>query len=81
MSEYIEVNGVKYRQVVHKKPPMPKILLPLMFMAGFSSRRKETHDVNIVEEYGLIQQKKSRLSKSQRDWVVAQFEYNFVKIL
>jgi hypothetical protein len=35
---------------------------------------------NIIEEYGLIQLKKSRLSKRQRDQVVHTFERNYVKV-
>lgn len=37
-------------------------------------------NTNIIEEYGLIQLKKSRLSKSQRDQVVHTFERNYVKV-
>lgn len=36
--------------------------------------------IDIIEEYGLIQNKKSKLSRSQRDWVVYQFESNYKKI-
>lgn len=35
---------------------------------------------NIIEEYGLIQLKKSRLSKRQRDQVVYTFERNYVRV-
>lgn len=36
--------------------------------------------VNLIEEYELIQQKKSKLSKSDRDWVEDQFHKNFIKV-
>lgn len=76
-----------------KRLPMSKTMMSLMVMAGMAQsfgmygevgtkekKEKETPDVNIIKEYGLIQQKKSRLSKSQRDWVVWQFEKNFERI-
>lgn len=51
---------------------------------GFMGGRKKSRqrpDVNIVEEYRLIQNKKSRLSKSERDWVVYEFESTFTKVV
>lgn len=85
----IEINGVKYQQKEQpKRKPMSKTLMAMMVMAemagsfgmGGGSRQKETPKVDIVKEYGLIQQKKSNLSKSQRDWVVWQFEKNFERV-
>ena len=85
----IEINGVKYQQKEQpKRKPISKSLMAMMIMAemagsfgmGSSSRQKETPNVDIVKEYELIQQKKSNLSKSQRDWVVWQFEKNFERV-
>lgn len=85
----IEINGVKYQQKEQpKRKPMSKALITMMLMGemaggfgiGGGSRQKETPNVDIIKEYGLIQQKKSGLSKSQRDWVVWQFEKNFEPI-
>ena len=85
----IEINGIKYRQKEQpKRKPMSKTLMAMMVMAemaegygmGGSSRQKETPNVDIVKEYELIQQKKSNLSKSQRDWVIWQFEKNFERV-
>jgi hypothetical protein len=86
----IEINGVKYQQKEQpKRKPMSKSLMTLFFMAemagsfgmGGGSSQKETPNVDVVKEYGLVQQKKSNLSKSQRDWVVWQFEKNFERVL
>ena len=58
----------------------------LMMASSFSSldpyskKPKETHQVDIVKEYGLIQRKESTLSKSQREWVVLQFEKHFERV-
>lgn len=79
----IEVNGIKYRQKPQKKTPKPIFQFMMMFaMFGGLPGIKEPKrpDVDIVTEYGLIQQKKSRLSRSQRDWVVWQFEQQFEKV-
>ncbi len=75
----IEINGIKYQQKEQPKKPMSRTLMAMMVMGG-GSRQKETPNVDLVEEYGLIQQKKSTLSKSQRDWVVWQFEKNFERM-
>lgn len=37
-------------------------------------------DIDIIKEYGLIQQKKSNLTRSQRDWVVYRFNKLYTKI-
>ena len=85
----LEINGVKYRQKEQqKRNPMGKTMTTLLMMASvfdsldpYAKKPKETPNVDIVKEYGLIQQKKSNLSKSQRDWVVWQFEKNFEPVL
>ena len=85
----IEINGIKYQQKEHeKRKPMSKTLMALMVMSEMAngygmygnSKPKENPKVDIVKEFGLIQQKKSNLSKSERDWVVWQFERNFERV-
>lgn len=89
----IEINGIKYQQKEQpKRKPMSKLMMSLMVMAemansfgmygqyGKSNQQKETPKVDLIKEYELIQQKKSNLSKSQRDWVVWQFEKNFERV-
>ncbi len=48
--------------------------------AQMDSRKGPPPNVNIVTEFELIQQKKSNLSKSQRDWVVKQFNNRFKEL-
>lgn len=86
----VEVNSVKYR----KKPEPQKsvkiatmealfLQLALGGMAGMpvsSRRRVKRNNINIPEEYGLIQNKKSKLSASERNSVVAIFERDYEKI-
>jgi hypothetical protein len=84
----IEINGVKYQQKEQpKRKPMSKTMAALLMMASafgsldpYAKKPKKTPQVDIVKEYGLIQQKKSNLSKSQRDWVVWQFEKHFERV-
>ena len=63
---------------------MSKTMTTMLMMAAafgsldpYAKKPKQTPQVDIVKEYGLIQQKKSNLSRSQREWVVWQFEKNF----
>ena len=80
----IDVDGVKYRQKKRESFPktQSKILTMMSMFSAFDpylSREKQFNapKVDIVSEYKLIRQKKSNLTKSQRDWVVHQFELNF----
>ena len=84
----IEINGVKYQQKEQqKRKPMGKTMAAMLMMASafealdpYAKKQKEQPKVDIIKEYGLIQQKRSNLSKSQRDWVVWQFERNFERV-
>lgn len=85
----IEIDGLKYRQIEQnnaqtlRKSKMATMIMgmAMMFTAqgniGSSRRQRETPKVNIVEEFKLIHEKKSKLSRKDRDWVVAQFHRNF----
>lgn len=84
----IEIDGLKYRQkLTNNKPKIyGKSFMMLYGMAmmfsgqgsvGSSKKQSEPPRVNIVEEYKLIQAKKSRLSRNDRDWVVRQFNREF----
>lgn len=78
---WIEVEGIKYREI--EKPRvsgrMAQILIMAQMMGGGYGEPKEPQrpDVDIVSEFALIQQKKSNLSRSQRDWVVSQFHSRY----
>ena len=81
----IDINGLKYRQKEQnnqqttRQSRMSVILMGMAMMfgaqgsIGTSKRQRETPKVNIVEEFKLIQEKKSKLSRKDRDWVVFQF--------
>lgn len=88
----IDVDGKKYKPVEEDKPLRSgKSMSKVMLMAAVfgwaegdfgSGSKKERPEVDIVEEFKLIQKKKSQLSKSNRDWVEFQFHsmYNEIKL-
>ena len=88
MKKEIEINGIKYQQKEQpKRKPMSKTMTVMLMMASAfitldpcSKKPKEQPKVDIIKEYGLIQQKKSNLSRSQREWVVWQFERNYERV-
>ena len=77
----IEIEGVKY---MRKAPQNNSQLFrgmeidPDLFLIGKKTPKRP--DVDIVSEFELIQQKKSQLSKSQRDWVVSEFNKLYEKV-
>ena len=90
--ETVEVNGIKYSKI--EKTPnkyVNKRILPILgimgMFGGFKYGSRQGSDggvpdkkIDIVKEYGLIQLKKSDLSRSQREWVVWTFEKNYQKV-
>lgn len=84
----LEINGVKYQQIPKESNSntnhaMSMLMISIISM-GFpmlgGSRGSTKPSVNIVEEFELIQNKKSNLSKSERDWVVSQFNMRFARV-
>jgi len=87
----LEINGITYVEKPQPKrignsyrSSLFDFYLPLalaemaMFHTGTGQSSKASPpDVNIVTEYELIQHKKSNLSRSQREWVVNQFNRYF----
>ena len=76
---------IEYKVIKKEEEPKNNNYAFLMTMAmsmGISGRMKtqNTPSINVVKEYGLIQLKKSNLSKRNRDWVVRRFESNYRKI-
>lgn len=85
---YVEVNGVKYRE---RNPErhinLPSRLHSIIMIANafaafdpFAPKTKERPKVDLVKEFELIQNKKSKLSRRNRDWVEHQFHQNFIKV-
>lgn len=81
-----EINGVQYEP---KPGPVQggrsygrKFLLMAGLMGGFDRgiRQRERPAVDIIQEYGRIQRKESKLSRNDRDWVVSVFESNYQKV-
>ena len=83
----IEINGKYYQQKPSSTTQMSGKLQAMLLMSmamttmvgggGYGRKRPQ---VDIIEEYKLIQQKKSKLSKSDRDWVKYQFRKNFREV-
>lgn len=84
----IEINGLKYRQKEQNNQQMARqsrmsvMLMGMAMMFGGqgsvgTSRKRETPKVNIVEEFKLIQEKKSKLPRKDREWVVFQFNRHY----
>jgi hypothetical protein len=81
----IEVNGEQYIQreikPMGRYPKIYQLLALSAMMGGYGGPREpERPKVNIVEEYELVLKKQSKLSRSQREWVVRQFNKNFIKV-
>jgi hypothetical protein len=85
----IEINGLKYQLKEQNKTQITRfsrvstmlIGRAMMFggqgNVGTSRKQRERPKVNLVSEFELIQNKKSKLSKNDRDWVEFQFHRNF----
>lgn len=92
----IEINGIKYteREIPSPKKRSSSAINELLMMYGLAyqlmsiggnsgsktSKMPGECSVDIVKEFALIQQKKSTLSRSQRDYVVFRFNKTFIPI-
>ena len=86
-----EINGIKYtqRETEQRKPMNSKMSLIITMAQLFISldprmqpakvQPTYSHDT-LIKEYELIQNKKSNLSRSQRDYIVWRFERTFKRI-
>ncbi len=90
--EKLIINGIEYERIQHETKPSRKgtsrmlALASMMAMMGgagmmdygsSSYSRGLPSNIDIVKEFELIQQKKSNLSKWERDQVVHIFNQNF----
>lgn len=87
----LEINGLTYRAKEQERQQtagktLPRGLMSLMLMGmmlesqvslGSPKKEKSAPKVNIIEEYKLIMEKKSTLSKRDRDYVVEMFNKNY----
>ena len=92
----IEINGIKYsknEKPIQKTSKGISTLLSMALMIGagleFAARgnlgtskvrQSQMSEQNLIEEYGLIQQKKSKLSSKQREWVVYKFGLQYKRL-
>jgi hypothetical protein len=81
----IEINGNKYQKI--EKQPRSKgynklLMIAAMFggLDGIGGKTRQRPNVILEQEYGLIQQKKSKLLRNDRDWVVYQFKRQYKRI-
>ena len=86
----IEINGITYipRERTRSKHHSRLAYLAMMLSMGEvgayardysgGSKKAAPPEVNLIEELILIQNKQSKLSKSERDYVRSQFNKNFV---
>lgn len=79
----IEINGLKYRQKKQNnqqtaiKSKMAVMITGIAAKYGLNTYQRERPKVNIIDEFKLIQEKKSKLSRNDREWVISQFNRNF----
>ena len=82
----IEINGKTYEAIERKKSDgsmshVSRMLMAAMpFMAmewGTNYRRELPKDINVITEFELIEQKKSKLSRWEREQVVHTFNKHF----
>lgn len=78
----LEINGIKYKK--RESPKLSKGVTKLVMMAtmfgGLKFGDSKLDDIDVVEEFKLIQDKKSTLSRAQRDSVIYQFNRNYIKV-
>ncbi len=87
--EEVQINGVTWRKnpekVVGVGRRMGRLMTAALMMAGTmgfvdSPRQRKRPAVDVAKEYELIQQKRSNLSRNDREWVVMVFEENYTKL-
>ena len=81
----IEILNKKYEPIDIPKLNTPRskmLMMAMLFSAMDPSmpRPKEYPQVDILDEFELIQKKQSKLSKSNREWVVKQFNKMYKEI-
>lgn len=75
------INGIEYEKIVYQAKKQPKVsaytaALMMIYgggMLGTIKRNRSVDNTGIEAEFELIQQKKSKLSRSEREAVIARF--------
>ena len=81
--ETVNINGVEYaRTTAEPKAISPNVERSISLAAKTYGRQYERNrpNVDIVEEFKLVQDKKSKLGRSDRDWVENTFHKMFKKV-
>ena len=93
--EIIEINGIKYAPTERAKSQSmssskmalfaamaASVFMPHMDGLSLHGRhgRRLPDGINVVSEYGLIQNKRSKLSKWEREMVIGIFEANYRRV-
>jgi hypothetical protein len=93
--ETFEINGKVYeaiqREATPNKKPINSKMMGIMAVYGMmamnsiygskATKEQQIPNVGIIEEFALIEQKKSKLSKAHRDIVIWQFNKNFKEVI
>ena len=87
----IEIKGIQYEEIPQPEPKrvnrhtMELMMIASMYYLPFMPRSnpqpRQKIKVDIVKEFELIQDKKSNLSRSQREWVVSQFNKKYRQVI
>ena len=77
----MEINGIQYKEREVYKPSkgVTKLLTFATMFGGLKLGGSNLEGINIVEEFKLIQEKKSKLSRADRDSVIYQFNKYYEK--
>lgn len=73
----IEIGDKKYEEREQRKPSHAELMLKTMVSMYETPYERTRPNVDIVEEYKLTLGKESSLCRSDRDWVVRQFNKNY----
>jgi hypothetical protein len=82
----MKINGIEYelREQPKQSRSSSKLLMRAAVFGGLGGYGndyiRERPDVNLEEEFELIQNKQSKLSRSDREWVVATFNRKYKQI-
>lgn len=84
----VQINGETYEEIQRRRPKggskVSSLIIAAQFLSqmsyGNSYQRKLPREISICHEYELILNKKSNLSKWERDQVVRQFNLNYKKV-